>query len=169
MRVLLQRVTRASVHVGGEEVGRIGRGLVAFVGVAQGDTESDVEYLADKVSNLRIFPDSEGRFNISALEAGAEMLLVSQFTLHADTRKGRRPSFSAAASPQDALPLFDALVRRLKATGLNVETGRFQEHMLVEIHNDGPVTVLIDSADRHLARSGRPKPGLAAGAAESQG
>ena len=157
MRTLLQRVARASVLVGGEQVGEIGRGLVAFVGVAQGDAEEDAEYLVEKTVTLRIFPDSEGRFNISALDVGAEILIISQFTLYADTRRGRRPSFVAAASPQQAEGLFQRFVKLARATGLGVQTGRFQEHMLVELRNDGPVAILLDSADRHLSRSGSAK------------
>ncbi len=157
MRALLQRVERASVSVGGSEVGRIGRGFVVLVGVAPGDGEDDCKYLAEKLVNLRIFPDSEGRFNISALDTKAEMLLISQFTLYADTRKGRRPSFTDAAPPQEAQPIFNRFVDIVRASGLKVETGRFQEHMLVEILNDGPVTIMIDSRDRFLNRSGAPK------------
>ena len=148
MKALLQRVATASVSVGSEVVGEIGHGLVVFVGIAQGDTEKDVSYLADKIVNLRIFSDEAGKFSLSALETGGEILAVSQFTLLADTRKGRRPSFIEAASPDQAEPLFDFLVDRLRNTGLRVETGRFQQHMLVEIHNDGPVTVALDSKEK---------------------
>ncbi len=148
MRALLQRVTKASVEVGGEVVGRIGQGLVVFIGVAQGDTERDVNYLADKIANLRIFSDEASKFNLSALQTGSEILIISQFTLLADTRKGRRPSFVEAALPQQAETLFDLLVDRVRDTGLKVETGCFQQHMLVEIHNDGPVTVALDSKEK---------------------
>ena len=157
MRALLQRVSRASVSVGGQEVGRIQSGLVIFLGVAQGDIAPDVDYLIEKIVNLRIFPDSEGRFNISALDVGAEMLVVSQFTLHADTRKGRRPSFVKAAPSEQAEALFKRFVEAAGGTGLTVQTGRFQEHMLVEIHNDGPVTIMLDSDDRRRSRSGSAK------------
>ena len=146
MKALLQRVTAASVSVGGEVVGRIGRGLVVFVGVANGDTEKDAQYLAQKAANLRIFSDEEGKFNLSALDIKGELLLVSQFTLLADTRKGRRPSFTEAASPSQAEELFGQFVEKARATGLKVETGRFQQYMQVEIHNDGPVTIMLDSA-----------------------
>ncbi len=159
MRVLLQRVARASVSAGGVEVARIGPGLVLLVGIAQGDTEEDARYLIDKVVHLRIFPDATGRLDRSALDAGAELLLVSQFTLLAETRKGRRPSFVAAASPQDAESLFQRFVELARAAIPRVQTGRFREHMLVEIHNDGPVTILLDSEDRRRSRSGELKEG----------
>ncbi len=148
MKALLQRVTRASVTVSNEEVGKIGRGLVIFLGVAGGDTEKDVEYLVQKVANLRIFADNEGKFNLSALEVHAELLIVSQFTLLADTRKGRRPSFIDAAPPELADELFGCFVEQAQATGLKVATGRFQTYMQVEIHNDGPVTVMLDSGGK---------------------
>jgi D-tyrosyl-tRNA(Tyr) deacylase len=145
MKALLQRVTTGSVSLGDEEVGRIGRGLVVFLGVASGDTEKDAQYLAQKIANLRIFSDEEGKFNLSALDINGELLLVSQFTLLADTRKGRRPSFIEAAPPAQAEELFEYFVAQTRATGLKVETGRFQQYMQVEIHNDGPVTILLDS------------------------
>ena len=148
MKALLQRVTRASVSVAGEVVGRIGQGLVIFVGVASGDTEKDVNYLAQKIVNLRIFADDEGRFNLSALDIKGELLVVSQFTLLADTRKGRRPSFVEAAPPAQAEELFERFVEQARATGLKVETGRFQQYMQVEIYNDGPVTILLDSREK---------------------
>jgi len=148
VRALLQRVTEASVSIAGEEVGRIGRGLVILVGVASGDTERDVQYLVEKAVNLRIFSDEEGRFNLSALDIKGELLLVSQFTLLADTRKGRRPSFTEAAPPAQAEALFETFIRGARASGLKVETGRFQQYMQVEIHNDGPVTVLLDSKEK---------------------
>jgi len=145
VKALLQRVTEASVSVDGEVVGRIGQGLVIFVGVADGDTEKDAQYLAQKTVNLRIFPDEAGRFNLSALDTKGELLAVSQFTLLADTTKGRRPSFVEAAPPAKAEELFERFVEHIHATGLKVETGRFQHYMQVEIHNDGPVTILLDS------------------------
>jgi len=148
MKALLQRVTTGSVSLGDEEVGRIGRGLVVFLGVASGDTEKDAQYLAQKIANLRIFPDEEGKFNLSALDINGELLLVSQFTLLADTRKGRRPSFIEAAPPAQAEELFEYFVEQVRATGLKVETGRFQQYMQVEIHNDGPVTILLDSKEK---------------------
>ncbi|MCX5992199.1 MAG: D-aminoacyl-tRNA deacylase [Chloroflexi bacterium] len=145
MRVLLQLVTRASVSIDGEEVARIGKGLVCLVGVAQGDTESDARFLAGKVVNLRIFSDEAGKFNLSLVDVNGELLAVSQFTLLADARKGRRPSFTQAALPVEAEALFNKFVELARATGLRIETGRFQKHMLVEIYNDGPVTILLDS------------------------
>ena len=147
MKALLQRVTGASVSVGGEVVGRIGRGLVVFVSVASGDTEKDGQFLVQKTVNLRIFADEEGRFNLSALDIKGELLLVSQFTLLADTKKGRRPSFVEAAPPAQAEELFEQFVEQARATGLKVATGRFQQYMQVEIHNDGPVTILLDSRE----------------------
>ena len=148
MKALLQRVTGASVSIGGEVVGEIGRGLVVLVGVASGDTEKDIGYLVQKIVNLRIFPDDDGRFDLSALDIRGELLLVSQFTLLADTRKGRRPSFVGAAPPDEAEKLFGRFVEQARATGLRVETGRFQQYMQVEIHNDGPVTILLDSREK---------------------
>ena len=145
MKALLQRVSGASVSVAGEVVGKIGRGLVIFVGVANGDTEKDARYLVQKTVNMRLFSDEESRFNLSALDIQGELLLVSQFTLLADTKKGRRPSFTDAAPPSQAEQLFEQFAGQVRATGLKVETGRFQQYMQVEIHNDGPVTILLDS------------------------
>ena len=149
MKALLQRVTGASVSVAGEVVGSVGRGLVVFVGVASEDTEKDAQYLAQKTVNLRIFADEAGKFNLSALDIKGELLLVSQFTLMADTRKGRRPSFVEAAPPARAEELFNYFVEQASAAGLKVETGRFQQYMQVEIHNDGPVTILLDSREKY--------------------
>jgi len=148
VKALLQRVSGASVECAGEEVGRIGRGLVIFLGVANGDTEKDAQYLVRKITNLRIFSDAEDRFNLSALDVNGELLLVSQFTLLADTRKGRRPSFIEAAPPARAEELFNYFVKLASSSGLKVATGRFQQYMQVEIHNDGPVTVMLDSRDK---------------------
>jgi D-tyrosyl-tRNA(Tyr) deacylase len=148
VKALLQRVTSASVTIDGELVGSIGRGLVVLVGVAKGDSPKDAQYLVQKLVNLRIFADEAEKFNLSALEIKAELLLVSQFTLLADTRKGRRPSFTEAAPPQPAEELFERFVAEAKASGLKVATGRFQQYMQVEIHNDGPVTILLDSHDK---------------------
>ena len=147
MKALLQRVTGASVSVAGEVVGKIGRGLVIFIGVASGDTEKDTHYLVQKTINLRIFSDEAGKFNLSALDIKGELLVVSQFTLLADTSKGRRPSFIEAAPPAQAEELFEQFVEQARATGLKVATGRFQQYMQVEIHNDGPVTILLDSRE----------------------
>lgn len=148
MKALLQRVTSASVSIAGEIVGRIGQGLVVFVGVANGDTEKDAQYLAQRTVNLRIFADDAGRFNLSAVDIKGELLVVSQFTLLADTRKGRRPSFIEAAPPAQAEELFERFLEQVRTSGLKVETGRFQQHMEVEIHNDGPVTILLDSREK---------------------
>jgi len=148
VKALLQRVTGASVSVSGEIVGKIGHGLVVFVGVANGDTEKDVQYLAQKTISLRIFPDKAGKFNLSALDINGELLVVSQFTLLADTRKGRRPSFVEAAPPAEAEVLFEKFVEYIRTSTLKVETGRFQQFMQVEIHNDGPVTIILDSRDK---------------------
>lgn len=148
MKALLQRVTGASVSVGGEVVGSIGRGLVVLVGVAGGDSDKDIQYLAQKMVNLRIFADEADKFNLSALDIRGELLLVSQFTLLADTRKGRRPSFTGAAPPPQAEALFQQFVDAVKASGLKVATGRFQQYMQLEIHNDGPVTIMLDGKDK---------------------
>ena len=145
MKALLQKVTRASVTVEGETAGSIGNGLVILVGVANGDTAKDAQYLAQKAAGLRIFADSEGKFNLSAMDVKGELLIISQFTLLADARKGRRPSFTDAAPAAPAEELFNQFVKEARATGLKVETGRFQTHMLVEIHNEGPVTIMLDS------------------------
>jgi D-tyrosyl-tRNA(Tyr) deacylase len=148
LKALVQRVSKASVSVGGEVVGKIGRGLVVLVGVARGDTDRDALYLADKIVNLRIFADQSSKFNLSALEVGGEILIISQFTLLADTRKGRRPNFEEAALPEQAETLIDFFADRVRDSRLKVETGRFQQHMLVEIHNDGPVTIALDSKEK---------------------
>ena len=154
MRVLIQRVTQASVAVSDREVGRIGPGLVVFLGVAAEDTESDAQYLVDKTVNLRIFADEQNRFNRSALDIGAEFLIISQFTLYAGTRRGRRPDFTQAAPPEQAQRLYEHTVGLFQATGLTVATGVFQEYMQVSLQNDGPVTLMLDSADRQRSRRG---------------
>ncbi|MFC1873511.1 D-aminoacyl-tRNA deacylase [Chloroflexota bacterium] len=148
MKALLQRVTAASVSVAGEVVGRIGKGLVILVGVADGDIEKEAQSLAQKAASLRIFSDEDGKFNLSALDIKGDLLIVSQFTLLADTRKGSRPSFTEAALPARAEALFQEFVDQSRATGLRVETGRFQQYMQLEISNDGPVTILLDSRDK---------------------
>ena len=153
MKALLQRVTSAAVTVDGETVGKIGHGLVVFIGVANDDTQDDIEYLLNKIPQLRIFDDTEGKFNLSALDLRGELLLVSQFTLLAATRKGRRPGFTDAAPPDIAENLFNQFVAQARTTGLKVETGRFQTHMNVTIENDGPVTIFIDSRERLTSRS----------------
>ena len=154
MRALIQRVTQASVAVSDREVGRIGPGLVVFLGVAAEDTESDAQYLVDKTVNLRIFADEQNRFNRSALDIGAEFLIISQFTLYAGTRRGRRPDFTQAAPPEQAQRLYEHTVGLFQATGLTVATGVFQEYMQVSLQNDGPVTLMLDSADRQRSRRG---------------
>jgi D-tyrosyl-tRNA(Tyr) deacylase len=148
LKALLQRVSRATVSIDGNPVGDIGHGLVILVGIANGDTEKDIDYLLQKIVNLRIFEDSESKFNLSALDITGELLIVSQFTLLADTRKGRRPSFTNAAPPAQAEALFEQFVAAASGIGLKVATGRFQQHMLVDIQNDGPVTILLDSREK---------------------
>lgn len=145
MRAILQRVTSGKVTVEGEISGQIGAGYVVLLGVGATDTEAEVELLANKIANLRVFADGEGKFNLSALDVKAEMLVVSQFTLFADCRKGRRPSFTDAARPELAVPLYEKFVERLRMMGFKVETGVFQADMLVEIHNSGPVTIWLDT------------------------
>ena len=152
MRALIQRVTEASVSIDDDVVGSIGSGLVVLLGVADGDTDADAQYLADKIANMRIFADDQGRFNLSSLDVGAELLVVSQFTLYADTRRGRRPDFTRAAAPDEANRLYEAACRMFRDKGLTVATGRFQAYMQVRLVNDGPVTILVDSSDR-----GRPR------------
>ena len=148
MRALVQRVSEASVSIEDQLVSAIKQGLVVLIGVGKGDSEPDAQYLADKIANLRIFSDEADKFNLSTLDIGGEILVVSQFTLFADTRKGRRPSFTEAAPPEDAEPLIDKFVQLLQASRLKVQTGRFRQNMLVEIHNSGPVTIFIDSEER---------------------
>lgn len=148
MKALIQRVTSASVSVSGRVVGRIGPGLVVFIGVARDDSQEGASYLANKIVNLRIFSDEGDKFALSALETKREILIVSQFTLLADSGKGRRPSFTDAAPPDKAKELYDFFVDQVRSSGLKVETGIFQEYMLVEIHNDGPVTLLLESKNR---------------------
>jgi D-aminoacyl-tRNA deacylase len=145
MRAVVQRVSRASVAVGGEIAGRIGLGLLVLLGVGQDDTESDAASLADKVAALRIFEDGQGKMNLSVSDAGGAVLAVSQFTLYGDARGGRRPSFIAAARPEQAERLYEHFVARIRSTGLQCETGRFQQMMSVELVNEGPVTILLDS------------------------
>jgi D-tyrosyl-tRNA(Tyr) deacylase len=145
MRAVIQRVIKGKVSIDDRISGAINAGLVILLGVGANDTEGDVELLAKKIANLRIFADSAGKFNLSALEVEAELLVISQFTLYADARKGRRPSFSGAARPEIAVPLYQLFVEQLRAMGLKVETGEFQAEMLVEIHNSGPVTVWLDT------------------------
>jgi D-tyrosyl-tRNA(Tyr) deacylase len=152
MKALVQRVTKASVSVAGVTTGEIGPGLVVLLGVAKEDDEDDARYLVEKMANLRIFADDDNRFNRSVLDVGAEVLVVSQFTLYADTRKGRRPDFNQAAGPEEAKRLYEHAVQLFRDAGLTVATGTFQEHMLVSLENDGPVTLMLDSADRQRPR-----------------
>ncbi len=145
MRAVVQRVSRASVKVNGEAVGEIGRGLLVLLAVGQGDTEADADYLADKIAGLRVFEDSDGKMNLAAADIGGAVLAISQFTLYGDVRRGKRPSFDAAARPEQAIPLYEYFVAKIRASGLPCQTGRFQEMMQVELVNDGPVTILLDS------------------------
>ena len=145
MRAVVQRVKSASVTVDADVAGRIGSGLLVFVGVSHGDGPADLDYIASKIRELRIFPDDHGRMNRSVVETGGAVLVVSQFTLLADSRKGRRPSFDDAAPPALAESLYNGLVRKLRDEGLEVATGVFQAHMDVALVNDGPVTMLLDS------------------------
>ena len=154
MRALVQRVSEASVSVADEVVGRIGTGLVILLGVSKHDSDEDASYIVGKAVNLRIFADDQERFNCSALDIGAELLIVSQFTLYGDTRKGRRPSFTEAAPPEQAEAAFNRVVEMFRESGLTVQTGIFQAHMMVSIQNDGPVTIMLDSADRGRPRRG---------------
>ncbi len=146
MRVVIQRVSRASVRVGDRLVGEIGAGLLVLVGVGQQDGPKDVEYIASKIRDIRIFEDADGKMNLSVVDVGGAVLLVSQFTLYGDVRKGRRPSFDQAAPPTLGRHLYEDVARALGASGLHVETGEFQAHMQVELVNDGPVTIILDSA-----------------------
>jgi len=145
MRAVIQRVSRAEVRVGDEVTGKIGPGILLLLGVSVDDTERDVEYLLEKTVNLRIFEDTEGNMNLSLLETGGEMLVVSQFTLYGDTRRGRRPSFIRSAPPDRANELYEYFVRIARKQIAKVETGRFQAMMDVELVNDGPVTIMLDS------------------------
>ena len=145
MRSVVQRVTRASVKVDGETVGRINKGLLVLLGVAQDDTEADADYLADKVVGLRVFEDADEKMNLAVTDVCGAILAVSQFTLYGDMRRGRRPSFDAAARPEQARKLYQYFVEKIRAAGVRCETGIFQAMMEVELVNDGPVTILIDS------------------------
>ena len=144
MRVLLQRVSGASVTIDGEVVGRIGRGFCLLVGFTHEDDASRVEWMADKVAALRLFPDGDGRMNLGLSDVAGAVLVVSQFTLYGDAAKGRRPSFVGAARPETAIPLYEQFCRELRDRGLSVATGRFGAHMDVDIRNDGPVTLMLE-------------------------
>jgi D-aminoacyl-tRNA deacylase len=145
MRAVVQRVSRAKVTVDGSLTGEIGPGLVVFLGMGRGDAERDVTYLVEKISGLRVFEDAQGKMNLSVREAGGSVLAVSQFTLYGDVRHGKRPSFDAAARPEEARKFYGMFVELIRAAGLRCETGRFQEMMKVELVNEGPVTILLDS------------------------
>ena len=147
-------MAKASVTVANVTVGEIGVGLVILLGISADDVEAAAAYLVEKISNLRIFADDANRFNLSALDLGTDILLVSQFTLYADTRKGRRPDFNQAAGPKESRHLYEHTAQLFRNTGLMVATGRFQEHMQVTLQNDGPVTLMLDSADRQRPRRG---------------
>jgi D-aminoacyl-tRNA deacylase len=146
MRAVVQRVSRARVTVGSEIMGEIGRGLLVLLGVGAGDTRADADYLVEKTIGLRIFEDAGGKMNLSVAEVSGALLVVSQFTLYGDARRGKRPSFDAAAPPDEARELYEYFVEKIRAAGLRSETGRFQEMMQVELVNEGPVTILLDSA-----------------------
>jgi len=146
MRAVVQRVSRASVSVAGSISGEIGLGLLVLLGVGREDSEADVNYLAEKIVGLRIFEDEDGKMNRNVQDAGGSVLAVSQFTLYGDVRRGKRPSFDAAAQPDHARRLYELFVERVRAAGLRCDTGRFQEMMQVELVNEGPVTILLDSA-----------------------
>ena len=150
MRALLQRVSESRVDVDNQIVGDIGKGLCIFVGIAETDNDKDVTYLVDKILNLRIFPNTDGKFDLSALDINAELLIICQFTLYANTNKGRRPSFVRSAHPEKAKGMFNELVDRFKESNLKVESGKFQHHMHVSLIYDGPVTILIDSRDLEI-------------------
>jgi len=145
MRAVVQRVSRAQVSVAGEITGKIGRGLLVLLGVSRDDTPEDVAYLAEKIAGLRVFEDDGGKMNLSVAEIGGSLLVVSQFTLYGDVRRGKRPSFDAAAPPGQAKTLYECFVERVRQAGLPCQTGRFQEMMQVELVNEGPVTILLDS------------------------
>lgn len=145
MRAVVQRVSRASVSVRGEAIGAVGRGFLVLLGIGEDDAEEDVRYISGKIAALRVFEDQEGRMNLSLGEVEGGVLLISQFTLQGDARKGRRPSFAHAARPEKAGPLYEECAALLRESGLIVETGRFGAHMQVELVNDGPVTILLDS------------------------
>lgn len=145
MRAVMQRVSKAQVTVGGGVVGQIGLGLLVLLGVSQDDTEADASYLAEKIVGLRVFEDDQGKMNLSVQEVGGSVLAVSQFTLYGDVRRGKRPSFDAAAPTEKARQLYEFFVEQIRASGLRCETGRFQAMMKVELVNEGPVTILLDS------------------------
>jgi len=150
LRALIQRVSKAHVAVNQDTVGNIDNGLCIFIGIMENDQPKDIEYIVDKIVNLRIFPNAEGKFDQSVIETKGELLIISQFTLYANTKKGRRPSFTRSAKPQEAKFIFNETINQFEATGLKIQTGLFQSHMNVSIVNDGPVTIFIDSRDHSI-------------------
>ena len=150
MRALIQRVSESHVKVAQKTVGDIGTGLCIFIGIADSDTDKDINYIVDKIVNLRIFPNSEGKFDLSAIDINAELLIISQFTLYANTNKGRRPSFIRSAHPEKAKDMFEDIVNRFIEAGLKIQKGKFQHHMNVSLINDGPVTIFIDSKNPEI-------------------
>jgi D-tyrosyl-tRNA(Tyr) deacylase len=153
MRAVIQRVSQAQVSVDGECIGRIGHGLVVLLGIRSDDTQAQADYISDKIIGLRIFSDQAGKFNRSLRDVGGELLIVSQFTLYGDCRKGRRPSFIAAAGVEIALPLYEYFVERTRSRNIRVATGRFQANMAVQLVNDGPVTIILDSLDERRTKA----------------
>jgi len=145
VKAVVQRVKKACVSIDNKVTAEIGNGAVVLIGITYSDTRKDAEFMADKIANLRIFDDKEGKMNLSGLDIGAEFLVVSQFTLYGDCRKGRRPSYTDAAPPEVAIPLYEYFVEKLRGYGVKVETGRFQAEMLVNLENDGPVTLIVET------------------------
>lgn len=155
MKAVVQRVRKASVSVDKKEIARILHGIVVLLGITHSDTEKTADFMADKIANLRIFDDKEGKMNLSGLDVGAEFLVVSQFTLYGDCRKGRRPSYTDAAPPEKAVPIYEYFVERLRGYGVKVETGEFQAEMLVSLDNDGPVTLIVEIPSPLPGRRGK--------------
>lgn len=152
MKAVVQRVLRAQVSVNERVIGRIGPGLMVLLGVGKGDTDADADYLAHKITGLRVFEDAAGKMNESLQQTGGALLVVSQFTLFGDTRKGKRPSFDGAAPPEEALRLYERFIMRVQSTGIDVQTGEFRAHMVVELVNDGPVTLVCESPESRSSR-----------------
>lgn len=149
MRAVVQRVSSCSLAIGGEEYSRIGKGLLVLIGIEDSDNQDDIEWLAGKIARLRIFDDAEGVMNVPVTEAGGEIMVVSQFTLHASTKKGNRPSYIRAAKPETAVPLYESFIKQMeKESSKPVMTGRFGEHMMISLTNDGPVTIIIDTKNK---------------------